>query len=90
MKAHSRPIEVDAVQFDVPEASRSLVQAEIRAIEQRYNVRFLTTARGPLWMYGKISEVTRSVIHPGDWIVSGPEGIKILPDWAFHEHYEPN
>lgn len=97
MKYHLRPefTEVNAIKFDAPEAMTNLSEDEVRFIEKKFNVRRISETEGHgqysvKWVFARISDTARSPIHPGDFIVTGPDGyIDIVPGFTFLARYEP-
>lgn len=95
MKYRHKPSEINAVQFNAPEASISLSTTEQRFIEEKYNVRMVRCQDSFkniyfTWAYGRISDPARCTINPGDYIVTLPHGVTtIMAGFAFQDEYEP-
>jgi hypothetical protein len=84
------PTVIEATLFNAPEASMSLSRPEVRLIEDKYNVRMLSSEGKPAWFYGRISDPARSLIRPGDYIVAQPSGdAQVVSRAAFEHEYEP-
>jgi len=85
--------EYAAVLFDAPSADEAadMPSREVHDFETRYGVKLLSGQVGdnkyPRWVYGSHNDPARADISPGDYIVTGPSGTRVITGRYFEEHF---